>query len=196
IDRRPPAIYSDAEQADDTEAGDPKLVLAAGTHLRLSRCPAIVVHAHPRSPRHRARAVGALVRCRARCCPGGGGSMVGRTSACDGPLPPPAPGPACPRPQHKSSGCSVRVHTSAHPAHARTGRSWVGRCEGVHLGTVVPLGAEYVTGTARELGFERRWCGGTMEGVECAVRQHPQCTAHAPCTPCPLLVHALHRLLL
>ncbi|KAJ7458984.1 hypothetical protein FB451DRAFT_1563820 [Mycena latifolia] len=186
------SLHSDTEQEDDA---DPMLVLAAGTHSHLRRRPAVVVHTDGAldapdidpAPEPSALWCGA-----ARDVPPEEEDWwdAHRPAAVpflplpfDSPVPAPVPVRA---PRRKSSGCGARVHIAAHPA--RTRCYWVGWSEGVE-GTVVPLGAEYFAGTARELRFEWRRCGCTVEGVGCAVCGNALGARHAPCPAHTIAVH-------
>ncbi|KAJ7458969.1 hypothetical protein FB451DRAFT_1372145 [Mycena latifolia] len=199
MQRRPPSPPSPTSLSDgyadrEDDADDPRLVLAAGTHSRLRRRPAVVVHVRALEAPDTAPETSALWCGAARdVTPEEEGDWwdARRPAAVPFlplPLDPALPLPVPRAPPPKSSGCGARVHTSAHPA--LTGRFWVGWCAGVDLKTVVPLETQYFAEPQRRaLELGRRRCGCKAEGVGCAVCGNALGARQAPCPTHTIAVH-------
>ncbi|KAJ6472839.1 hypothetical protein C8R47DRAFT_720438 [Mycena vitilis] len=188
----PPAIMpmllspSPSETDSEGEGEDSTLLLAAGTHSRLRRRPAVAVHARllPDS-----RAPGTVLWCGAPQTqtpdPAVDGWWDARRPAAVPFLPLPLDDDDDAAPQstsaRASSGCGGRVHGGAHAA--RGGGRWVGYVGGVER-TVVPLAAEYFArgdGAALGLGLGEAGCGCSVRGVGCAVCGNVLGALHTPC---------------
>ncbi|KAJ7142865.1 hypothetical protein C8R44DRAFT_924576 [Mycena epipterygia] len=174
----------------DSEPEDPTLLLAAATHSRLRRRPAVAVHARPYptnandSAPPTALICGAAPKDEAPANPADDDWWDARRPAQIPFLPQPLdnePPPSRARPRGAgSTGCGAPVHAGARPA--RAGTRWVGGADGAR-DTVVEMEARYFArADAGALGLGRdEGCGCVVEGVGCAVCGNALGARHTPC---------------
>ncbi|KAJ7199366.1 hypothetical protein GGX14DRAFT_545068 [Mycena pura] len=165
----------------DPDPDEPSLLLAAGTHSRLRRRPAVVrqhqLHIGPST---------ALV-CGAERAPADPASDTwwdARRPAIVPSLPSPLDGAApvaiaIPARPPSTTGCGARVHAGAQAARSR-GR-WMGPVDGV-AATVVPLADDYFSEEDRSvLELRAEGCGCRVDGVGCAICGNSLGALFTPC---------------